>query len=96
MQNVLLDFTDMTITEGGGSFPLGVMPATIVEAQSCQSSTGLPQIQFKVECTEEGAYHGLSRLAWINLQAATPDKQKGLKQIWASSSVGRARSRTAR
>lgn len=81
--SVLLDFTQMAITEGGGNFPTGVMKARVTAAEPCTSSTGLPQIQFTVACTEE-PFEGLQRNMWINLQTADPSKQLKLQQIWAA------------
>ena len=64
--SVLLDFTEMAITEGGGNFPTGVMKGRVTSAEPCTSSAGLPQIQFTVTCNEE-PFEGLQRNTWINL-----------------------------
>jgi len=82
MTTGFLDFTGMSVSEGGGACPNGVMPATVVSAQMTVSSNNVPQIEFKIR-VDEPEFAGIERTAWYSLQASTPDKQKGLNQIWA-------------
>ena len=67
MSTGFLDFSDITITEGGGvPLPIGVFPGRVQTAQIVASSKGTPQVEFKVEITEID-YAGAVRTEWINL-----------------------------
>jgi len=83
MSTGFLDFTGIAVTEGGGACPNGVMPATVTSAEVTVSSSGSPQIAFKVR-VDEPEFAGVERTSWLSLQASTPEKQKGLLQIWGS------------
>ena len=87
MSTGFLDFSDITITEGGGvPLPTGVFPGRVQTAQIVASSKGTPQVEFKVEITEVD-YAGAVRTEWINLSPSdTTDAKKvaSHKQVWAT------------
>jgi hypothetical protein len=87
MSTGFLDFSDITITEGGGvPLPTGVFPGRVQTAQIVASSKGTPQVEFKVEITEFD-YAGAVRTEWINLSPSDPTDAKKVashKQVWAT------------
>lgn len=93
MSTGFLDFSSVTISEGGGvPLPLGVFPGNVQSAQIVASAKGTPQVEIKVEITEP-AYAGSVRTEWINLQPSDPTDAKKVSshlQVWATAflSVG--------
>ena len=87
MSTGFLDFSDITISEGGGvPLPIGVFPGRVQTAQIVASSKGTPQVEFKVEISEPD-YQGAVRTEWINLSPSDPTDAKKVashKQVWAT------------
>lgn len=81
---MFLDFSDVSLSDSaGGALPLGVYPATVKSATFATTAAGASQVEFVLTLTDE-RYAGIERRTWINLQASSPDKQKGLLQVWGA------------